>query len=125
VTSRRDEGERASHFNRIQGIPFSLPRISSLVRFTPIISAFSLPPSHSPGSVVQCLIVSRCNTPTDSSALLAPEGAEPEKPQKLFWILYVVWNEGIAERRGVGQVLGGALEMAAELKPDTKLILFG
>ena len=33
-----------------------------------------------------------------------------EQPLKLFWVLCVVWQDGIAERRGVGQVLEEALE---------------
>jgi hypothetical protein len=121
VTSRQDEGERASHFNRIQGIPL-LAGTNQLVGSLHPDNIDLLP---SQGSVIECLIISRCNTPTNGSALLAPEGTEPVKPWKLFWILYIVWNEEIAERRGVGQVLCDALEMATEPKPELKLILLG
>lgn len=80
---------------------------------------------EAPGSSVECLIVSRCNTPTVASALLTSDGADTEQPWKLFWILHVVWKDGIAERRGVGQVLNSALETAIEPKPETKLVLLG
>lgn len=33
-----------------------------------------------------------------------------EQPMRLFWALYVVWRDGVAERRGVGQVVEGVLE---------------
>jgi hypothetical protein len=120
MTSRQDEGERASPFDRIQGIPL-LGATNQLVGSLHPDNLDLLP---SPGSVVECLIVSRCNTATDSSALFALEGTEPEKPQKLFWILYIVWNEGIAKRGGVGQVLSEVLELTAA-KPEVKLILLG
>jgi hypothetical protein len=48
-----------------------------------------------------------------------------EKPWKLFWVLYVIWEDGIAERRGVGQVLCEALDVAVEPKPQVKLVLLG
>ena len=44
---------------------------------------------------------------------------------KLFWVLYVVWKEGIAERRGVGQILQEALEDAVEPAPRVKSVLLG
>ena len=43
---------------------------------------------------------------------------------KLFWELCVVWQGGIAERRGVGQVLEGALEDAVG-NPKVKCVFLG
>jgi hypothetical protein len=79
---------------------------------------------EAPGSTVECLIVSRCNTPTMASALTS-DSSDMEKPWDLFWILHVVWKDGIAQRRGVGQVMSSALENAAEPKPEVKLVLLG
>jgi len=39
-------------------------------------------------------------------------------------VLYVVWKGGIAERRGVGQVLGEVLELTDD-RPEVKLVLLG
>lgn len=47
-----------------------------------------------------------------------------EQPLKLFWVLCVVWQDGIAERRGVGQVLEEALEDAVG-QPEVKNVLLG
>lgn len=79
---------------------------------------------EAPGSTVECLIVSHCNTPAMASAF-GSDSSDMEKPWDLFWILHVVWKNGIAERRGVGQVRSSALENAAEPKPEVKLVLLG
>ena len=83
-----------------------------------------------PGSKIECLIVSRCATPTVASALLsadtkAARDGERDRPWDLFWVLVVVWQDGVAERRGVGQVLASALETAVEPAPEVKLVLLG
>lgn len=84
-----------------------------------------------PGSKVECLIVSRCTTPTVASALYPPGteaaryGGEEDRPWDLFWVLAVVWRDEIAERRGVGQVLVSALETAVEPAPEVKMVLLG
>lgn len=77
------------------------------------------------GTSIECLIISRCNTPTESSALLKLNSAKEEGTWKLFWILYVVTEDGIAERRGVGQILSSALETKEDPKPAVKTILLG
>jgi hypothetical protein len=79
-------------------------------------------------SKIECLVLSRSQTPTLGSALLETgrsdddpdiDSANP-KPWDLFWVLYCVWIDGIAERRGIGQVfvsvLGGTMEPRAEVK---------
>lgn len=78
-----------------------------------------------PGSVVECIIISHCNTPTVASALLGADGSGAEQLWDLFWILHVVWNNGIAERRGVGQVLCSALRKSVGPKPEVKQVLLG
>lgn len=80
---------------------------------------------ETPGSNIECLIVSRCNTPVVGSTLLTLDGASTEQPWKLFWIVHVVWKDGIAERRGVGQVVSSALETAVEPKPEVRSVLLG
>jgi hypothetical protein len=39
--------------------------------------------------------------------------------------MYVTWVDGIAERRGVGQILESALEDAVDQKPCVKRVLLG
>ena len=80
---------------------------------------------EAPGSTVECLIVSRCHVPTEASALFDLDGADTKQSWKLFWIIHVVWKDGIAERRGVGQILSSALETAINPKPETKVVLLG
>lgn len=78
----------------------------------------------STGSTVEVLLVARCHKPTIGSALLDMYLEGGEQPLKLFWVLCVVWQDGIAERRGVGQVLEEALEDAVG-KPEVKSVLLG
>jgi hypothetical protein len=47
-----------------------------------------------------------------------------EQPMKLFWVLWVVWKDGVAKRRGVGQVLEEALEDAVG-QPEVRSVLLG
>lgn len=44
---------------------------------------------------------------------------------RLFWVLCVVWREGIAERRGVGQVVEEALEGAVGEAPRARGVFLG
>ncbi|KAF2022166.1 HET-domain-containing protein [Aaosphaeria arxii CBS 175.79] len=81
-----------------------------------------LPP---PGSKIECLVISRCNTPTLGSALLYLPEHDTQRPWTLFWVLYVVWKDGIAERRGVGQILKSAFETRVEPLPAVKHVLLG
>lgn len=68
--------------------------------------------------------------PISGSALLvptpAPEAAsnpgEDYRGWDLFWILHVAWKDGIAERRGIGQVLTSVLENASECEVKTVLL---
>jgi hypothetical protein len=78
-----------------------------------------------PHSEVDLIVVSRGQTPIGSSALLGLEQKpKPGQPWDLLWVLYAVWRDGIAERRGVGQILVSALEDAAKA-PEVKLVLLG
>ena len=110
-----------STFDRIPGISL----LSDTGQLVGSLHPDNLGLLEAPGSSVECLIISRCNTPTVASALLTSDGASAEQPWNLFWILYVVWKDGIAERRGVGQVMSSALETAVNPKPEIKLILLG
>jgi hypothetical protein len=78
----------------------------------------------SAGSTVEILLIARCHKPTIRSALLGMYSKGGEQPMKLFWVLCIVWQDGIAERRGVGQVLEGALEDALG-QPEVKSVLLG
>lgn len=80
--------------------------------------------------------------PTAGSALLDPALAAKLPPgesvpdsngqvwEDLFWVMYIVWDpvrNGIAERRGIGQVLAAsALEIDDQLPaPEIKTVLLG
>lgn len=50
---------------------------------------------------------------------------EPGAPWDLLWVMHIEWNGGgIAERRGLGQILVGGLEDAVGV-PEVKLIVLG
>jgi hypothetical protein len=78
----------------------------------------------SAGSTVEILLVARCHKPTLGSALLDMYCEGGEQSMKFFWVLCVVWQDGIAERRGVGQILEGALEDAVG-QAEVKSVLLG
>lgn len=84
-----------------------------------------------PGSIIELIILSRCQTPTIKSASEEPVFAQdiPDAPAtgpwKLLWVLHIVWIDGIAERRGVGQILEQSLHVAVEPLPILKLIHLG
>ncbi|OBT65892.1 hypothetical protein VE03_05466 [Pseudogymnoascus sp. 23342-1-I1] len=72
-------------------------------------------------------VLSRCQTPIYGSALLGIEKErmpEPRQPWDLLWVMHVEWREGVAERRGVGQVFVGALEEAVG-RPEVKMVDLG
>jgi hypothetical protein len=121
-----DGNSTRSPFDRIPGIPLH----SVTGQLVGSLHPDNVDLLEPPGSKVQCLIVSRCSTPTVASALLADETAIADSAEKdgqwdLFWVLVVVWQDGIAERRGVGQVLVSALETAVEPGPEVKFVLLG
>ncbi|KAF2134000.1 HET-domain-containing protein [Dothidotthia symphoricarpi CBS 119687] len=110
-----------SPFDRIPGTPL-LSKTGNLIGSLHPDNTESLDP---PGSQIELLIIAHSHTPTVGSALFELEDANTERPWKLFWVLHAVWHEGIAERRGVGQVLESALEDAVEPGPSVKTVLLG
>ena len=121
-----DENSTKSNFDRIPGIPLH----SATGQLVGSLHPDNIDLLQPPGSNVQCLIISRCSTPTVASALLAnktaiADGAKKDGPWDLFWVLVIVWQDGIAERRGVGQVLASAFETAVDPGPEVKLVLLG
>ncbi|KAH7322707.1 heterokaryon incompatibility protein-domain-containing protein [Stachybotrys elegans] len=79
------------------------------------------------GAAIELIVMSRCQTPTVRSALLdeSPSPGPASGPWNLLWVLHIEWIDGIAERRGVGQVLTAALEGAVDPKPAKKIVLMG
>ena len=70
--------------------------------------------------------------PITGSALLARgkgKGADgpvqQTEAQDLFWVMHIVWYEGIAERRGIGQVTAEALENSFAPGPVVKEVFLG
>ena len=74
----------------------------------------------SPGSLIELLLVSHGFKTTVESALLETDDHEPEDKWQLLWVMYMVWKDGIAERRGIGQILETALEGAVGGNPCIK-----
>lgn len=119
-------GPTRSLFDRIPGIPLH----SATDQIVGSLHPDNVDLLGPPGSKIECLIVSRCTTPTVASALQptdteAARDEEKDRPWDLFWVLVVAWLDGIAERRGVAQVLTSALETAVEPAPEVKLVLLG
>ncbi|KFZ08461.1 hypothetical protein V502_09339 [Pseudogymnoascus sp. VKM F-4520 (FW-2644)] len=83
-----------------------------------------LPP---PLSEIELIVLSRCQTPIYGSVLLSLEKErmpEPGQPWDLLWVMHVERRDGISERRGIGQMLVGALEDAVGA-PEVKLVILG
>ncbi|KAI9147613.1 HET-domain-containing protein [Paramyrothecium foliicola] len=84
-----------------------------------------------PGSAIELIILSRCQNPSvkaeEDKAVFAEAipGAPVSGPWRLLWVLHIVWQDGIAERRGVGQILESALSNPTEPLPRLKTIYLG
>ncbi|OBT77356.1 hypothetical protein VF21_03475 [Pseudogymnoascus sp. 05NY08] len=102
-----------------------LSSISTVVGSLHPDSTSVLPPTPSP---IELIALSRFQTPIASSALLDIEKERkptPGQPWELLWVMHIEWKNGVAERRGVGQVLTkGALEGAVG-KVEVKLVVLG
>ncbi|KAB5584851.1 heterokaryon incompatibility protein-domain-containing protein [Coniochaeta sp. 2T2.1] len=122
-----------SSFQRIPGIPL----LSATSEVVGSLHADNLDRLPAPGSSVECILMSHCQALTWNSALghgaraaLDPETHEAarvgdDEPLELFWALYIVWKDGIAERRGVAQLLATAVGKALGHGPEIKEILLG
>ncbi len=116
----------ATPFKRVPGLPLLSTASDAVVGSLHPDNVEMLP---EPGSEMDCLVLSRCFTPTVASPLFNAENPETHsgsdrKRWDLFWVLYVVMIEGIAERRGIGQILASALEVTTP-PPELKWILLG
>ncbi|KFY88624.1 hypothetical protein V500_06230 [Pseudogymnoascus sp. VKM F-4518 (FW-2643)] len=83
-----------------------------------------LPPPH---SEIELIVLSRCQTPIYGSVLLGLEKEHvptPGQPWDLLWVMHVEWSDGIAERRGIGQMLVKGLEDAVGA-PEVKVVVLG
>lgn len=81
--------------------------------------------------------MSHCQEPTWNSALVSrketvltsdSEEAIPVgdgHPWDLFWALFIVWKDGIAERQGVAQIFSAAVGKSCTPGPQIKTILLG
>lgn len=110
-----------SAFDRIPGIPLLCVTRELVGSLHP--DNYNL--LEAPGSKAEFVIISRCNSPTVGSALVSSDGANMKSSWNLFWVLQISWKDGIAERKGVGQVLSSALETSVDSKPKIKTILLG
>ena len=77
------------------------------------------------GSAIRLLLLARSHKPTVSSALIERHETAGSAPMKLFWVMYVIWREGVAERRGIGQILEDALEDAVRESASVRTVLLG
>lgn len=60
----------------------------------------------------------------------APDRSEPGDKSalgqgRLVWIMHVEWKDGIAERRGIGQMRVSGLAEAVAPGPTCRLVLLG
>ncbi|KAH9860702.1 hypothetical protein J1614_012034, partial [Plenodomus biglobosus] len=119
----REARTRQNAFDRVRGISLLSENDMPVGSLHP--DNFALLPASS--SVIELLVVAYSQTPTTNSALFTFEHPDKHQsgPWKLLWCLYIVWKDGIAERRGVAQVQQTALETAVEPKPCVKSVLLG
>jgi hypothetical protein len=120
----------------------SLPRTPTMVPGLPLLDARSkvvgsLHPDNleqlpAPYSPIDLVVLSRMSTPVAGSALLNPEHAHGYGPANggpwaLLWVLYVEWRDGIAERRGIGQIAEDVLGKQYVEPPgiELKMVLLG
>lgn len=120
--------------DRVPGLPLLSPT-SELVGSLHLDSINA--PTNRPGAIVECLLLSRSRTPITGSALLTRandtlvnKSSESEEfPEfqiwDLFWVLHVIWHEGIAERRGIGQILISAVQKSCPPGPVVKAVFLG
>lgn len=111
----------ASPFDRIIGSPVLSTSCQTVDSLHPDIID-RLPVA---GTSIELLLVTRCHKSTVGSTLLDEHNRGDERPMKLSWALYVVWKDGVVERRGLGQMLESALEDVVDEKPVIKSVLLG
>jgi hypothetical protein len=129
----RPGGTNKSSFHRIPGIPLFSPT-SEMVGS---LHADNLQLLPVPGASVECILMSHCQEPTWNSALVLREetvltsdseetgSVRDDHPWDLFWALYIVWKDGIAERQGVAQILSASVGKSCAPGPEVKEILLG
>ncbi|OIW28098.1 HET-domain-containing protein [Coniochaeta ligniaria NRRL 30616] len=129
----RPGGTNKSSFHRIPGIPLFSPT-SEMVGS---LHADNLQLLPAPGASVECILMSHCQEPTWNSALVLREetvltsdseetgSVRDDHPWDLFWALYIVWKDGIAERQGVAQILSASVGKSCAPGPEVKEILLG
>lgn len=87
----------------------------------------------SPRPIIDCVVLARASTHMEHSILIQkPTTADPELgdstpvlEEDLLWVMYVEWADGIAERRGIGQILISALVNAVAPGPKLQVVLLG
>lgn len=84
-------------------------------------------PSES-DTLIDCIVLAQANRRMDGSALLRARHSELERPsleEDLVWIMHVEWTDGIAERRGIGQIYVSGLEAAVAPGPKLQIVMLG
>lgn len=84
-------------------------------------------------STVDCIVLARAVAHMEHSILVQqPTATDPELgggtlllEEDLLWVMYVEWTDGIAERRGIGQILVSALVNAVAPGPKLQVVLLG
>ncbi|OBT86188.1 hypothetical protein VE02_06209 [Pseudogymnoascus sp. 03VT05] len=77
---------------------------------------------------IELIVLSRSQTPIAGSALLDIEKERkptPGQPWDLLWVMHVEWKGGVAERRGIGQVLVKEALEGAVGKVEVNLVVLG
>jgi hypothetical protein len=133
VSTGPHRNTKTSSFHRVPGIPLLSPSSETVGS----LHADNMDLLPAPGRSIECILMSRCQALTWSSALGPREETDPvsdseeaeaaggDRPWDLFWALYIVWIDGIAERRGVAQILSTAVGASCAPGPEIKDILLG
>ncbi|KAL1862635.1 hypothetical protein Daus18300_008433 [Diaporthe australafricana] len=84
-----------------------------------------------PGTPIDCIVVAHATADMEHSLLpSAPIQGDPTDDSsqgqgRLIWIMHVEWKDGIAERRGIGQMRVSGLAKAVAPGPTVRSVLLG
>lgn len=84
-----------------------------------------------PCTPIDCIVIAHAVAKMEHSLLPPPanQGESTDKSalgqERLIWIMHVEWKDGIAQRRGIGQMRVSGIAKAVAPGPTCRFILLG